>query len=1082
MKATKKRMLWAAFALGVSTTGAFAQQQNRDEVPKGQFLNVQTRARSYVKVSDVYSADALKLSTEWTSNGFSLQTADGSAVFTTGQYAPNAQLSAVSAAIQLPEVAAAGKGRLVLQVDEIFKTETKYDRMYVKVSADGGQSWQLVSKASGSSGWRSHSINITSFAGKSVIISLSLSADGSIESDGWSIAGVSIYTANLAKPQAQGSRMMRSLNTNQIASLEIINVHTEDYPEAVFVDFLAKDNNGNVVPDLDRNDFKIVNDNVEDGTSCKELYHANHALRPAVDIVFIMDNSGSMSDDQQNVADNLELMIDNLYLSGYDTRLGLVRFGQGANGDAPGATSGSPIVEPNPSLTTSAFFYDANDFINFWYAKNVDDGGYEPGYWAMAAAANSPLIQFRDYAEKIFLIITDEDISSWGGENVSQYSMSDAISALNAKGIRLFAITENTSAFRADYKPVCDSTKGDFYPNIKSSFSGIFADLAGSISSKYTLRFCPPPGTVQDTIDPNYCIPLTLETTETPAISVSTCYTPKPLPRIVRDVRTQALDGVTQSEDQFIFFAVEVLDADPDSIQGVRVYWRVINDTSDLKSVSFAPYSMLRSGPTTFYYNIPANKVKRYSIEYYFVAQFTNKTEVNSPTETQEYFAWTIPIAPNYAPDISNLNPPTQSYPCQDITIKAGITDDTDTLKKVLLFYKTNQAPSIWVQVPMIAPDTANPNVFAATIPAAAMQTTGVSYYLYAEDNFGAQGWDGTPEEPHVIAPRQDPMPSQGEKMTITARNTNNIQTACSPLGGSDELKAYFTNSCGQLQVGGAATITPGTNRATIVVSANTGQGYKNGFDLGEEIYFRLVRDGLEYDLALAAPVYFAYGIISLPAAAGIGNPQIEVRGGGLEIAPNDMTPDVSDNTDFGEQISGTSTPHAFTISNTGCADLVVSSIAVNDTTNFLAPNLQQPAYIYPGDSYSFSVAYRAKATATAILSIINNSLNPFSFAVKGAKSAVSNNDCGISVYPNPMTSSDYGGFVAFDVLVTSEVVVYVVDMGTGVLKQLVLDLTTLPAGRYTHYISKPLLGGAGTYLVVVSINGSPCTGTLAVQ
>ena len=236
----KKRMLWIATIIGISTTGAFAQQQNRDEVPKGQLLNVQTRARSYVKVSDVYSADALKLSTEWTSSGFSLQTVDGSAVFTTGQYAANAQHSAVSAAIQLPEVAAAGNGRLVLQVDELFKTETKYDRMYVKISADSGQTWQPVSRASGSSDWRSHCINITSFAGKSITISLSFAADGSFESDGWSISSVSIYKAILAKPTAQRSGMMRSLTANQLASLEIINVHTEDYPEAVFVDFLAK--------------------------------------------------------------------------------------------------------------------------------------------------------------------------------------------------------------------------------------------------------------------------------------------------------------------------------------------------------------------------------------------------------------------------------------------------------------------------------------------------------------------------------------------------------------------------------------------------------------------------------------------------------------------------------------------------------------------------------------------------------------------------------------------------------------------------------------------------------------------------
>jgi hypothetical protein len=1046
-------MLWIAVMMGLSVTGVFAQQNS--EVPKGQFLDARTSTQSYIKINDVYSADASKLLTEWTSNGFSLQTVNGKALYTTGQYAANVQYYATSTEIKLPEVV--GDEKLILQIEEFFKTETKYDNMYVKISADNGQSWRPLSRASGNSDWRSNYMDITAYSNKAVIISLSFSSDDSIESEGWSVADINIYTANSTNQPVQKAQL-RSIAANLIETIEIVNVHTEDYPETVFIDFLPKDINGDVIPGLDRSDFRIFNDNTEDGTDCKELYMANYSANPAIDIVFLMDNSGSMYDDQQNVANNLVAMINNLHSSGYDARLALVRFGQGANG-------GNPIVEPNPSLPTSAFFYNTSDFINFWNAKNTDDGGYEPGYLVMKNAAESSLIQFRDYAEKIFVMITDENVTCFG--NSSSVSMQDAINALQLKGIRLFTIETDEACSYNDYYPVCNATNGEYYPDIQSDFSTIFSNLVSIVSSKYTLRFCPPSTTTQ-----GGCIPLRLETTKTPVVSASTCYTPTPLPRLVRNLQTQALDGMQRDENQSIPLGVEVLNADPNDITGVKVYYRKIGVPSDRNTVLFESYSMQRSGATTFYYTIPANKVQRHSIEYYFVAQFVNGTEVSSPTETQEYFAWTIPIKPNYAPNITNVVAPAQSYPCQDITVSATITDNTNYLAKQVLYYKTNQAPSVWMFTTMTP--TGISNEFRATIPAQNMQTTGVSYYILAEDDYGTQSWYGTPEAPMVVTPMLTPIASTGASMTIAVYDINNIVTQCSPMSGNDVLKAYFTNSCGQLQEAGSGIADPSIPYISFPIYANSGQGYKNGFDPNETVYFRLIRNGKSYDLTGNNVVKFnptQPGFIM--ALSGVGIPQIEVIGNGMNISPDDMIPDANDNTDFGS--SSTPVNRTFTITNTGCDDLVVTSIDVDDAANFQTVNLQQDVHIYPGGNHNFTVTYNGTATATAIVSIGNNSINPFNFAVKGTKTGGGPVNCGISVYPNPMTSTDYGGIVAFDLGVASTVSVLVIDLTTGQTRQVIVNSVYLAAGRYNYYISKYNLL-PGVYLAVVDINGSVCS------
>ena len=107
-----------------------------------------------------------------------------------------------------------------------------------------------------------------------------------------------------------------------------------------------------------------------------------------VDIVFLMDNSGSMSQEQNAVRDNVIGFVNNLAASDIDYALGLCRFGALQNG-------GNPIIEDNGTLST-----DPEYFKNDVWNRNVVHGGHEPGWDALYEAANG--FAFRPGSQKGF--------------------------------------------------------------------------------------------------------------------------------------------------------------------------------------------------------------------------------------------------------------------------------------------------------------------------------------------------------------------------------------------------------------------------------------------------------------------------------------------------------------------------------------------------------------------------------------------------------------------------------------------------------------------------------------------------------
>ncbi|WP_345986173.1 vWA domain-containing protein [Sulfurimonas sp. HSL-1656] len=125
------------------------------------------------------------------------------------------------------------------------------------------------------------------------------------------------------------------------------------------------------------------------------------------DIVFVIDNSGSMNSYINVVKNNVHVLVDKLVNEGIDFQLGLVAFGYGYTGAVNPLDSTTNPVVLTP-LTT-----DINLFNTQLHTLNGGGTGYEPGFAAvarsMSGAMETPTNKFRDDAGACVILLSNED-------------------------------------------------------------------------------------------------------------------------------------------------------------------------------------------------------------------------------------------------------------------------------------------------------------------------------------------------------------------------------------------------------------------------------------------------------------------------------------------------------------------------------------------------------------------------------------------------------------------------------------------------------------------------------------------------
>ncbi len=146
-------------------------------------------------------------------------------------------------------------------------------------------------------------------------------------------------------------------------------------------------------------------------------------------------------------------------------------------------------------------------------------------------------------------------------------------------------------------------------------------------------------------------------------------------------------------------------------------------------------------------------------------------------------------------------------------------------------------------------------------------------------------------------------------------------------------------------------------------------------------------------------------------------NPEVIVKGNGIEIVSGDVTPSSSDFTDFGTTFKGQTLVKSYTVTNQSIGQLSINGITVSgaDKIDFAVQNpMMYPVILPMGASYTFYISFTPTADGIkkATIALMSNDVDEsmYQFDVTGlAKLATSVSDLDIlntlKIYPNP--SSD---------------------------------------------------------------------------
>ena len=598
-----------------------------------------------------------------------------------------------------PEITLGTATEIKLYFWEWFELESGYDYGRVKISTDGGTSWTQLTSSNGTSDWRETEVDLTVYQNETVFIAFNFTSDSSVIRLGWYIDDIRIETQ---EPEPLTATMT--------------SINSQNFP-FIYMN-VAVDSMGIGTPNLTQSNFQVY----ENGTLQTDYFEVTPPETGGgarlADIVFLMDNSGSMQGEQNAVENNVIDFVDNLVNSGVDFSLGLCRYGQSAN-------SGSPIIEDNGILTSDATYFK----YDVWQ-RNVVDGRDEPGYYAIVQSSNS--FSFRPGAQKIFIIITDETPDQGGA------SEQDALDACVNNSITLFALTE--SGLYSRFQSITTATNGAYF-DIYSNFDDILDYISAQVANTYLVRY--------RSSDPAFN-----GVTRNVEVLVSyfgeqdtatDSYVPGATPQIVRTQNTLDVHDQAWAEGTEFTIEVEITDDISPYTQNATLYYKNTSESN------YNPTAMYLTSKSEIWEGIiSGGDVSPNGLDYYITATDGQSTS-SDPSVEPSSNPYQIAILPNEAPEI-NHTPVTTLTVNNPVTIEAEVIDNTNELDYIGLYYrKTGQLTYQDVEMTNIYSDN-----FEATIPAVYSTSDGVDYFLKASDNFGVHSFHGTPDSPHQIEPIYD--------------------------------------------------------------------------------------------------------------------------------------------------------------------------------------------------------------------------------------------------------------------------------------------------------------------------------------
>ena len=219
---------------------------------------------------------------------------------------------------------------------------------------------------------------------------------------------------------------------------------------------------------------------------------------------------------------------------------------------------------------------------------------------------------------------------------------------------------------------------------------------------------------------------------------------PGSAPEIERTPETVQLSYTSQPADVSIPISAIITDPEEPFVQQAVLYYRTIGETSFLNVI------MSDLGSDIYSADIEATVVVEPGVEYYISAT-DGQYVVTDPSINPQNEPYSIAVFPNEVPQIIHT-PVTYSPLNQDILISAEITDQTNYVEYAAVKYREPGGNPVYTVIDMT---TVKADQYEAVIPASVVNKSGVEYYIYAEDDYGTVGLNGTPDDPHFISTPQ---------------------------------------------------------------------------------------------------------------------------------------------------------------------------------------------------------------------------------------------------------------------------------------------------------------------------------------
>jgi hypothetical protein len=227
-----------------------------------------------------------------------------------------------------------------------------------------------------------------------------------------------------------------------------------------------------------------------------------------IDILWVMDNSGTMSEEQENVVANLSSFVDVLDGFGADWQVGVVTTSADDGDDGAGQLVG-PILTPLTADVATAFASEVDVGVN----GDIN----EEGLRAMELATSDPLITttnagfLRQGADLAVVILSDEDDHSDGSTD----DFTNYLTGLKGEGrARLSAVVGQLPAGCASpyaaadpaerYLAVSEATGGIQDSICRDDFSQTMKALALNalgLKDTFQLLLVPEPSTIEVRLD-----------------------------------------------------------------------------------------------------------------------------------------------------------------------------------------------------------------------------------------------------------------------------------------------------------------------------------------------------------------------------------------------------------------------------------------------------------------------------------------------------------------------------------------------------------------------------------------------------